>query len=159
MKEMFFWLFCCCLLGAALEDHRYMRVRRCIWYVAGLSGVGMMCVSGILQEILRGERWGMLLDLLCFGMLQMRFFSKMYGRADSYAFTCCSFVLAACDGGMTWFLLHMLLAVCFLGVLQLLRGNVGRNGNLRRPVAFVPYIGVAFLTCLFLKDILGNGLF
>lgn len=147
MKEIFLLLFGVCLLRASLEDWKSKRVRRLNWWIAGSLGIGMIIGGGI-------PAYGILADLVCFGALQFLFFSKMYGKADVYAFVCCSFVLASFGGGMKDYLIHMLVSVIFLGVVQLKKGNIAGNGNLRHPVAFIPYISSAFLTCILARAFL-----
>ena len=156
-------------MQATAEDHRSKMVRRCIWWKAGALGIGMLGMAVVAGEggpfpadapyalICSGglpfgippERYGeVLVDLLCFGVLQRFFFSRMYGRADAYAFSRCSLVLASFGGGLKEYLMHMLVAVVLLGAVQGVKGNVGSNGNLKVPVAFVPYISAAFFVCV-----------
>ena len=150
------------LVHAALEDHKYKRVRRYIWYISGMIGGVLYSMNaftacgqmGIIIHRQYKREWELLAELICFGLLQLRLFSKMYGRADSYAFICCSMVLSAFGDGMLVYLVHMLVAVVLLGAMQLAYGNVGKDGNLKIPVAFVPYIVVSFFICIFARNVL-----
>lgn len=150
------------LIHAAMEDHKYKHVRRYVWYIAGMIGGVLYYLNaftacgqmGIIIHRQYKREWELLAEILCFGLLQLRLFSKLYGRADSYAFICCSMVLSAFGDGMLAYLLHMLVAVALLGIVQLAYGNVGKDGNLKIPVAFVPYITVSFFICVFTRNIL-----
>ena len=46
--------------------------------------------------------------------------------------------------GMFGYLMHMMLAVLALFIVQLPKRNIAKNGNLKQPVAFLPYISLAF---------------
>ena len=79
-----------------------------------------------------------------FAALQQYLFARMYGRADSHAFSVCALISCRWQGEMLWFLIHMLLALALLAVVQLWKGNVTRKGTLRTPKPFIPYIIVIF---------------
>ena len=49
---------------------------------------------------------------------------------------------------METYLLHMGLTFSILGVVQLFRGNISRRGNLKEPVALVPYVAVSFFVII-----------
>jgi len=162
--------FVICLIRATVEDLRFKKVHRRIWWDAGIAGGGMIAL-GILSfrwkekgliigcpgahwlEILpygisTGKYGEMILDLVCFGLLQRFLFARMYGRADAYAFSMCSLVWASFGGGLREDLIHMLVSVILLGLVQAIKRNVASSGNLKKPVAFVPYISAGFLVCL-----------
>lgn len=79
-----------------------------------------------------------------FTALQQLVFGHMYGRADCHAFSVCALAECTGDTGILWPLCHMLLAVILLTVVQLFHGNVTRDGRLRVPQPFIPYITVSF---------------
>lgn len=59
-------------------------------------------------------------------------------------FSVCALAECTGDTGILWPLCHMLLAVILLTVVQLFHGNVTRDGKLRIPQPFIPYITVSF---------------
>ena len=70
---------------------------------------------------------------------------RAYGRADSHAFSCCAFFLCLVGAGLEGHVLHMTLSLCLLTFVQILRGNIGRDLKLKKPVPFIPYIAASFL--------------
>lgn len=142
MNTICLFLFSCCLLCAVLEDIKYQSVKRVVWWVGGVLGWLLCCSNGNTGSSL-------ILEVFLFGILQFGLFSRFYGKADCFAFVCCSLVLAAYGGGLREYLLHMLLAISLLGGVQILRDNINTRGNLKRPVAFIPYIAPAFYLVLF----------
>ena len=89
-----------------------------------------------------------LLPLFLFGLLQEKLFSGMYGKADCHAFVVCAIAGSGAGWGMKEYLMHMLLAIMLLAVAQGAKGNVGRNSNLKKGVAFLPYITISFWVLL-----------
>ena len=132
-----------CLLRAAWEDGKSQMVRRWLWWVAGSAGFLTLWLR-------RGEAPGAWIELVCYGALQFLFFSKMYGRADCHAFFCCGIMTSAYGGGMKEYLWHMLITFSYLGIIQIGKRNVTAGGNLRQPVALIPYVVPAYLTCILL---------
>lgn len=82
--------------------------------------------------------------LVLFFLLQFLLFQRTYGRADCYAFCVCAVAEASQGLSMADFLRHMLYAYLLLMAVQLLRRNINKRGNLKRPVPFLPYITVSF---------------
>ena len=149
-------LFLGVLLYASLEDRKYKKVKRYLWYAAGMAGGALLLLKWCRLGKTSGEdslfylagHWGILIDMAIFWGLQAYFFVRMYGKADCFAFSCCSLVFAAFGEGLIMYLSHMLVSIFLLGIIQFLHGNVRKDGNLREPVAFVPYISISFLGCL-----------
>ena len=81
-----------------------------------------------------------LLSLGIFVIIQIGLFMRMYGAADGLVFMVCALFESRFGIGMLTYLLHMAVAFLLLGVVQILKRNVNRHGNLKEPVAFVPYI-------------------
>lgn len=131
------FIFCVYLFRAAVEDHRFCRVRRYLWWVAGSAGTGLLL-------LLRGMSPEALTGLFLYGILQFVFFSRAYGKADCHAFFCCAIVLAAHGGEWKDYLWHGLFTFLLLGIRQLRKGNVNASGNLKKPVALIPYVTAAF---------------
>ena len=98
----------------------------------------------VLLVISGEEPWGAGVSLLLFGLLQEKIFSRMYGRADCHAFLICALTECAMGFRMKEYLLHMLLALFLLVVVQAIRKNIGKNGNLKKAVPFMPYITISF---------------
>ena len=83
--------------------------------------------------------------LICFALLQYFLFMRLYGRGDGMAFQVCSLYIIGEGGSLKTLLLHMALAFFILGMVQLIRGNINRKGNLKTPVPFLPYIACSLL--------------
>ncbi len=154
-------LFCIALIYASWQDRKYQRVKRSIWYVCCFLGMFLILLcwpfigeGGGIKLCFRKYYLEILIDVLCFWWLQMHLFAKMYGKADCFAFGCCSLIFAAYGGGMFLYLCHMLISVFLMGIVQVFRKNIGKNGNLKKPVAFIPYISKAFLVCLLVMEYL-----
>ena len=142
--EVFLWAVTGgCLLLACITDGLICQVYNFTWWI-GLAGVLPLLWQRLQRAVSGGEGFGLLYSLLFFCLLQLLFFARTYGRADCYAFCICAGAEAAVGIGLQGFLLHMLLAYFLLFVVQLFRGNVGKGGNLKQSVAFVPYIAAAF---------------
>lgn len=127
-----FWRF---MLRAAAEDLRSKMVRRYLWWICGGTGF-------LLLFLRKGAEPGALAGLACYGILQFCFFSRAYGRADCHAFFCSAVILTAYGGGWEQYLWHELYVFLLLAIVQLSRKNVNVRGNLKIPVALVPYIAV-----------------
>ena len=130
------------LLITMQSDWDTCLVYRFWWWMFGLVAVGMMICSwqpGDCPTCVQMKEWGL------FCVLQYLLFARMYGRADCHGFACFSFLLLRKGGRMEQMLVLMLLSICFLGLVQLVKRNVNRKGNLKRPVPFLPYMTFAFL--------------
>ncbi len=89
-----------------------------------------------------------IMELLLFIGLQWMIFRKMYGAADVAGFMVCAVYLAAEGRSMLGYLMHMAVTFLLLGVIQGVKGNISRKGNLKRPVPLFPYITVGFLVII-----------
>ena len=133
---------CLCIVAgsflvAAYTDYHTCQVYRFVWWIALAADMVLL--------VFYGRQTGLcdLQEPVVFCLLQELGFSKMYGRADCHAF-CVGAITLYCVGGRMWdFLLLMSYAFGMLLVVQALDGNINRKGNLKRPVAFLPYITVA----------------
>lgn len=83
--------------------------------------------------------------LICFALMQYFLFMRLYGRGDGMAFQVCSLYIIGAGDSLEALLLHMAAAFSVLGIVQLIRGNVNRKGNLKTPVPFLPYIACSLL--------------
>lgn len=126
-----------CLIFACITDCKVCEVYRFVWWIAG--GCGVFCLQQNKENIP---------ELVFFCLLQEIFFCWFYGRADCHAFVICAMVQFGMGMGLREYLIHMLLAFGGLAVIQLFRNNINGKGNLKQPVAFLPYITVSFwLNC------------
>lgn len=138
-------------MGAAAEDRKWKRVHRFFWRIALLAGLGALCLR-------QNQPWEYFGGLFFFGLLQYGLFSKAYGLADCHAFFCASVALAAFGGEMEEYLMLAATAFGVLAGVQVLRRNVNERGNLREPVAFVPYVAFAYGIVLALLVFRGKGI-
>ena len=126
-----------CLLLASLTDAATCRVYNFVWWPAGAAALALFGCGG-------PEGFWLLIrtvpEMLIFCTVQIRLFGKLYGRADCYAFCVC----AAAEAGLGMKFGDFLIQAC--------RKNISRKGQLKEPVAFVPYITAGFyLTIIFHK--------
>ncbi len=127
------------LLVASIQDAQSCEVYDFLHAPAAVLGMVLLGIGG---EAAATEISVRCLGLLAFVALQFGVFIKMYGTADVFVFLVCAIYQARFGRGLLTHLLHMGLAYTVLAIVQLLRRNVGRDGNLKVPVPFVPYIAV-----------------
>lgn len=123
-----------CLLFASVTDHAICQVYQFTWWPVLIV---------VLPEVWKVRR-DAAVPLLLFLFLQFAVFGRMYGRADCYGFCVCAAVEAVRGEKLAGYMLHMLLAWLLLLFVQIVRGNVGRDGKLKKPVPFLPYITASF---------------
>lgn len=107
-----------------------------------LHGIGLIS-SGILAfcNSMRPEiGW----SFLAFCLIQYFIFRYMYGPADVSVFMVCALFLAATGRDMEAYLLHMAVTFLLLGLVQILQKNINSRGNLKKPVALIPYMVISF---------------
>lgn len=81
-------------------------------------------------------------ELIVFGLIQVFLFRRMYGDGDVMGFLICALSLA--EEGIFIYLLHMGLTYLFLGIIQGIKGNIGKDGNLKVPVPLFPYLACTY---------------
>lgn len=119
------------LLVSSVQDSRTCEVYDFLHIPPFLTG--LLCTV-----CLPGER--RILPILLYIGFQIMIFMRMYGAADGMVFMVCA-VFENCFGkGTATFLMHMAAAYLLLALIQGIRRNIGRDGNLKQPVPFVPYI-------------------
>ena len=128
-----FW----CFIKAMLEDAQWQRVHRYLWWISRTASLGLLLLHWEAFLQVAG-------DLVFFALVQLLLFSRLYGRADCHAFQVCSMMLAAYGGTLKTFLLHMLFTILILGLVQLCKKNISKKGDLKEPVAMIPYVMPAF---------------
>lgn len=133
-----------CLLFACATDMAFCQVYNMTWWV-GVPAGALLFWSRCLREPQNAKGAA---ELAVFFALQLLWFARMYGRADCYAFCVCALAQAGLGMGLLAYLSHMAAAFLMLALIQGRKGNLGRGGNLKRPVPFVPYITAAFYLML-----------
>lgn len=139
------------LLAAAYMDAKSCYVYNYVWWWCLPWAMLLLCLPRngqpsdiVAGMIFKGISTRQAAAMAIFVILQQWLFARMYGRADSHAFTVCALTSCRWRGEMLWFLIHMLLAVTLLAIIQLKKGNVTWRGKLRTPEPFVPYIIITF---------------
>lgn len=142
-----------CLLFACMTDYKTCMVFQFTWWIAGIMGGALLyrsltteCMVLWSEDLQREQR---LLSLLLYIVLQEVIFCKAYGRADCHAFVVCAIVENAFGMNLLGCLVHMLLAFGALAITQAFHHNINRKGNLKQPVAFLPYITISFWVLLY----------
>jgi hypothetical protein len=107
-------------------------------------------VPGLLCLIYASTDMASWIALIVYCLLQLLIFSRMYGMADAKAFCVCAVYISVGGGGFLVYLYHMSAAFLLLGVIQLIRHNINRRGNLKTPVPFLPYIASTIWVILLL---------
>ncbi len=125
-------------LMAAVTDYVTCNVYRFVWWVAWAAGLALLFFRAT-----EGQDKLYVEELIIFCLLQELFFNKLYGRADCHGFCAGALTSCAIGGGMSDFLLCLTVAFGLLSVIQGIKGNINRRGNLKKPVAFLPYIAVS----------------
>lgn len=81
-----------------------------------------------------------LLSLIVFLIIQFGIFMHMYGFGDGLVFLVCALYESRFGKGLLTYLIHMAAAYIVLCIVQAVRKNISRSGNLKRPVPLTPYI-------------------
>ena len=139
-KKILWNIFAGCLLAAVVMDWWEQMVYRFVWWAAG-AVAGLLLLERICYDTDQLER---MMLLVLFVLMQELFFARFYGRADCHAFCVCAAMLAVRGLGFRDYLMHMALVFGGLTLIQMIRGNIAGNGQLRIPVPLVPYIAAAF---------------
>lgn len=124
------------LMAAAYSDRLIKQAYDFYFYIAGLSGIITLLVTGVLIRDCIG-------DIVIFILLQWLLFRRMYGGADCLAFSVCALFFTAWGQELLGFLYLMTITFAVLAIVQLIKKNVNKRGNLKEPVALIPYIAVA----------------
>ncbi len=128
-----------CLLLASVTDLLLKQVHNFVWYMGIVS-----------QAILLWQYTGKemptkcIIELMLFIGCQLILAGRIYGKADGYAFAVCALAEYNFGMGLKYFLLHMLGAYGLLFVVQAVRRNINRRGDLKKAVPFLPYIHISF---------------
>lgn len=139
-----------CLLLACITDSLICQVYNFTWWIALAAVLPLWCSRqepGAGMAIwLENQIW-----LMFFVGLQLFLGGRIYGRADGYAFCICAVAEAAAGMSLTGVLIQMLSAYTLLFMVQAIRRNINKRGNLFSKVPFLPYITVSFWLVLLLN--------
>lgn len=136
IKIIYEFIFWGTLAFAAVSDYRTKEVYDCIFWISALAGLPLLFSCSF---------FGKIVELVIFLVLQVLLFRRLYGGADCLAFGVCAVHITIHGGGVEDYLLHMLYTFILLAVVQLGRRNVNKKGNLKEPVALIPYIAATML--------------
>lgn len=119
------------LLVAAIQDDQTYEVYDILHILALPAGIAFIVASP------SGEK---MISLAIYAIIQVGIFMRMYGSGDGLAFLVCAIYESRFGEGLSTYLLHMATVFVVLAVVQGVRRNISKKGNLKKPVALVPYI-------------------
>lgn len=132
VEKLLYCLVLSCFAAAAVMDLQEQCVYRYIWYLA----------AGFLVPILY-RREIQVWSLIGYALLQETLFSCFYGRADCHGFVAAGLFLYSVGGNFQSCIIHMGITFLEVFVVQLCKGNINARGNLKQPVALIPYLVTA----------------
>lgn len=138
-------IFAIYLLWVSKQDYREMQVVR---YSHGL-GIAAIVILVILnrKEIMMYPMEYILGVLFALLMQIIAYQCHLYGMADILVFFVCGLYFLMRKGSELYFTSYMLLhalAGCLLLMIQIIKRNI-KGMRLCKPVAYIPYISVAFI--------------
>lgn len=85
-------------------------------------------------------------DMIIFVLIQWFLFRRFYGEADCLVFCMCAIYMAGENNTrLLDYIILLAVTFLFLTVVQGAKRNINRKGNLKQPVALIPYIAAAML--------------
>lgn len=130
-------IFSGCLLFACATDLMIKKVYDFTWWAAAPAVILMVHLSAAQPE---------LSGLVAYIIIQEKLCGGLYGRADCHAFGVCAAAGSCLGFGTIDFCIHMILSFLMLSIVQRFKKNAAKDGRLKKPVAFMPYITAAFWT-------------
>lgn len=130
--QLFYLIFVVYLILCAVLDQQTKNVYDFLHIVAGLAGIAFFILQQPEKAIIEG--------LVVFIILQLLLFRHFYGLADCFVFIICAIYLAARGNDLLIYLLHMGATYLLLIIVQAFQHNINKKGNLKQPVALIPYI-------------------
>ena len=130
-------------------DALWQQVYDWIW-ILGLIGIGGLLIfhrNNIFQLSYCARE---LPPLVLFCLMQCFLCRFSYGRADAYGCMETAAYFFVTGKGIAAVAGCQLLVFLLLIVVQVVKGNIGRNGQLRQPVPYIPYLTTVFLAEIFL---------
>lgn len=119
------------LLVASIQDDQTYEVYDFLHILAVPTGVVFIVAAPSREKII---------SLAIFAVIQLGIFMRMYGAGDGMVFLVCAIYESRFGKGLSTYLLHMATVFVVLGMVQGGRRNINKKGNLKKPVALVPYI-------------------
>lgn len=129
------------LVVCSVMDSMLCMVNDFMQYI-GIAGGGAL----LLYQMPRPEIG---ISLLLFALIQYGLFRKMYGSGDVMGFLICALYLAARSKDIEGYLFHMAACYLLLAVVQGVKGNITKKGQLASPVPLYPYISTSFLLIIY----------
>lgn len=120
------------LLVSSITDIQTCKVHDFLHFIGAVAGLWALWAAQ--------PDMGRIVPWFLFWVMQKLLFMRMYGKADGMAFLVCALFESCYGEGMITYLLHMGAAYLVLAVVQMLCRNINKKGNLKQPVAFLPYI-------------------
>lgn len=119
------------LLIASIQDNQTYEVYDILHILALPTGVVYILAAPSREKII---------SLVIYAVIQLGIFMRMYGAGDGFVFMVCAIYESRFGKGLSTYLLHMVAVFVMLGIVQGVRRNINKKGNLKKPVALVPYI-------------------
>jgi hypothetical protein len=125
------------MLAAALTDLIFREVYDLIWIAGIITSVSIF----VMYPCIMPEN---ALCLVFYTAVQEFLMGRVYGRADSHAFSTCALFLICAGETVEVCIFHFGISFVLLTLIQLLCKNIGTGGRLKKKVAMIPYIAVGF---------------
>lgn len=119
------------LLVASIQDSQTFKVYDFLHVLALPTGMIFILEAPTDEKVI---------SLVLYLVIQLGIFMKMYGAGDGLVFLVCAVYESRFGKGLSTYLLHMAAVFVVLLVVQRVRRNINKKGNLKKPVALVPYI-------------------
>ncbi len=130
----FFWAS---IAMAAYSDYLFHEIYNFV-YIPAIAGSIFRIVFMEISVIV-------VIELIIFCIVQFFLFSRFYGLSDCIAFSTCALYMTADNAGLKKYLYLMSITFILLAIVQLVKKNINRKGNLKRPVGLIPYIAVSMM--------------
>lgn len=154
-SRLFLALVMGCMLLACVTDVVMYQVYDFVWWLSGaVSAMLLWARLWVTNDIWNGLE--ILFGLTTFWLVQLWVFGRLYGKADCYAFCVCAAVETGLGMGLELIVSHMVFSFGILVLIQFICKNITLQGNLKKPVAFIPYITAGFYLLLFFTKIYGE---
>ena len=125
----------------AYNDYLTKEIYDVVYVPAIIICIVQLALASCTQEIAI-ER---LIELIVFCGIQFVVFRMFYGLSDCIAFGVCAMYLTVHGGDIMDSVILMIVTILLLGVVQACKKNINRKGNLKEPVALIPYIAVGMM--------------
>lgn len=144
-----------CLLLACVTDIVMYQVYDFVWWLSGAASAILLWKRLWVTDDIRNGL-GILFGLTVIWLIQLLVFGRLYGKADCYAFCVCAAAETGLGMELELIVTHMVLAFGMLVPVQFISKNITLRGNLKKPVAFIPYITAGLYLLLFFAKIYGE---